>query len=104
MLPIEMRTAPEILTEALRERKLANSSYSLRAFARDLKISPQQLSNVLSGRRGLSVPVAERIAAKLGLSVHEAEIFVESFRAKFSISPAQRVVAKAGSGICNMIS
>jgi plasmid maintenance system antidote protein VapI len=35
-------------------RSSKNGSYSLRAFARDLGISPQRLSHLLSGKKGIS--------------------------------------------------
>ena len=43
----------EILKNELIERKRNNPSYSLRSFARSLKISPTTLSCVLKGKRGL---------------------------------------------------
>lgn len=57
---------------------LDNPGYSLRAFARDLKISPQLLSNVINGKRGLSADLAVRVAKTLGLSEFEKTVFTTS--------------------------
>ena len=63
-----MQEAREILSDALNERISINPGYSLRAFARDLGISPQLLSNVINGKRGMSADLATRIAGKINLS------------------------------------
>jgi uncharacterized protein (TIGR02147 family) len=89
-----MKDARYILTEILSERRASNPSYSLRAFARDLSVSPQQLSNVMTGRRGLSEANAEKIAVELNLDAHEALMFRESLKAKFSLSKTQRLIAQ----------
>lgn len=47
-------------------RTAANPRYSLRAFARDLEISPSLLCEVLSGKKNLSKTSVNRIAALLG--------------------------------------
>lgn len=90
-----MREARHILSEALNERLAHNPGYSLRAFARSLEISPQLLSNVINGKRGLSATLAEKIANKIHLSEYEKTLFMESLKATFSRSKAQRIVARA---------
>ncbi len=65
----------QILKTKLSERCGKNSNYSLRAFARDLGISAQRLSHILSGRHGLSTEAAAEIALKLGMSDQESTIF-----------------------------
>ena len=52
-------------------RKDRNPRYSLRAFAKDLKISKTALSDVLSKKRSLSRRNADRIADRLGLNPAE---------------------------------
>ena len=74
-----------ILKEELAARCRQNPRYSLRAFARDLKIAPSRLSEILSGKQGLSRPAAERIAKALGYAPAEIERFcdlVESLHAR----------------------
>ena len=90
-----MSDAAQILSDILGERKIANPSYSLRAFARDLGLSPPQLSNVINGHRGLSPKVVQKVLAVLALDPTQEQIFVNSLQAKFSPSQSQRLVAKA---------
>ena len=90
-----MQEAREILSDALNERISINPGYSLRAFARDLGISPQLLSNVINGKRGMSADLATRIAGKINLSEYEKSVFLESLKATFSRSQAQRIVSKS---------
>lgn len=90
-----LEDARSILHEILSERQAANPRYSLRAFARDVRVSPQQLSNVIIGRRGFSAQTAERVASNLKLDSRRREIFVQSLQARFSASPSRRIVAQA---------
>ena len=91
----DMEEARHILTEILSERAALNPMYSLRAFARDLSISPQQLSNVMSGRRGLSLTVAQRLTEQLELNERQRILFLESLKAKFSKSKCEREISSA---------
>ena len=62
------------------ERKIsANPKYScpLRAFARDLKIAPQILSNLLNGKKAISVDVAGALAERLEMNPREASHFID---------------------------
>jgi transcriptional regulator with XRE-family HTH domain len=47
--------------------KTLNSQFSLRAFAKRAQVSPGAMSTILSGKRNLSVELAQSIAARLGL-------------------------------------
>lgn len=64
-----------ILRETLAARKRINPRYSLRAFARDLKMQPSQLSAVLNEKEGISPATAEKISRILGFDGDEAEYF-----------------------------
>jgi uncharacterized protein (TIGR02147 family) len=64
-----------LLTE-LTARKSRNSSYSLRAFARDLSVSPAALSQYLSRKRELSRKNSQSIVEKLKLSPIETAIML----------------------------
>lgn len=66
-----LRTA---LKEVLAQRKEKNPSYSLRAFARHLSMSPSFLCEVASGRKGLSRERAEQLRVKLGLPPKGTEV------------------------------
>ena len=67
----------DVLKGALESRMTRNSGYSLRAFARDLKLHPARLSSILSGKKGLSRASASDVAARLGLSQSETEEFLD---------------------------
>ena len=49
----------------LKNRQRRNARYSLRAFARDLRVSPSFLSEVLAGKYQLSHAKAEDVAERL---------------------------------------
>ncbi len=71
-----------------------NASYSLRAFARDLGISPQQLSSVLNGKRGFSPAMAEKVVLALKLDPKDSILFQSQAISEFSRSKARRVDAE----------
>lgn len=75
MAPADYR---KLLKQNYIARVQRNRHYSLRAFARDLQILPSRLSDVLNGKQGLSAEVAQRLAARLGLSSKETLLFVTS--------------------------
>ncbi len=62
-----------VLRREFENRRLRNPSYSLRAFARDLRISVTALSEVLAGKRDLSRKNLERLTEALHLSPAETE-------------------------------
>ena len=84
------KTCPEILSEILEERILKNPSYSLRAFAKDLELSPASVSSILSKNRGLSHKMAARVAQKLPFSDIEKSRFVQLAIAQYSRSKIRR--------------
>jgi uncharacterized protein (TIGR02147 family) len=84
----------KLLKETLEDRCQVNPRYSMRAFARDLKISSSRLSQILHGKQGLSEDRALEIARLLGLSTREAEIFRTQVRASDSRSKSKRRVAE----------
>jgi uncharacterized protein (TIGR02147 family) len=65
------------LRSELVRRTAANPSYSLRAFSRDLGLSPQILSSVLKGKKNISTEVAAEIAERLGMGSLEASRFLD---------------------------
>jgi uncharacterized protein (TIGR02147 family) len=65
----------DFLKEVLTERIQQNRQYSLRGFARNIGIQPSLLSEVLGGRRKLSLESAGLVAQELGLSGQEADYF-----------------------------
>lgn len=66
----------EILRDELSARLLRNSSYSVRAFARDAGVSPAFCSQLLNRKRALSEDKAIQIANKLKLEATKKKLFV----------------------------
>jgi uncharacterized protein (TIGR02147 family) len=83
-----------ILREELAARCRQNPRYSLRAFARDLKLAPSRLSEILNGKQGMSREVAHRVAITLGYAVSEADRFCDLVEAMHARSRVGRETAK----------
>ncbi len=66
------------LNELLVKRKERNATYSLRAFARDLKVPKSTLHEVLEGRRALPVKNLSYLFEITNLSPIEKTLFTES--------------------------
>ncbi len=64
-----MKTEIQQLKNEFVIRTNSNPRYSLRAFARDLEVSPSLLCEVMKGKRSFSQKVNEKIANKLGWSL-----------------------------------
>jgi uncharacterized protein (TIGR02147 family) len=90
-----MTSYRERLKRELEQRLHSNSRYSLRAFARDLGLAPSRVSEVLSGRCGLSSRRATEIGKRLGWAAVEREFFQLQVEALHSKSPAKKKLAKA---------
>ncbi len=65
----------DFLKVELEQRQIGNSRYSLRAFARDLELSPSRLSEVMNGKGSLSCSSALKVAKNLNLTKKEMKIF-----------------------------
>jgi len=78
------------IAEEYARRCQANPHYSLRAFARDLDVTPSWLSDFLSEKKGLSPLAAERFVTLLGFSNSEAKLFILSVKAHHSRSAKAR--------------
>ncbi len=77
----------EILKKEFSRRTERNSFYSLRAFARDLEVSPSRLSEAINGVRGISLDFAKKVCLKIGLDKQWTEIFLTSVSAMHARSP-----------------
>lgn len=71
-----------------------NPAYSMRAYARDIGVLPSRMSEIMSGKGGISVLQATGIASSLKLEGHELELFITSVTAKHSRSRAVRHAAQ----------
>lgn len=67
----------QILKAELDNRCEQNPRYSLRAFARDLELSPSRLSEILNYKQGVSRKAAEKIAINLGYRENEIMYFCD---------------------------
>ncbi len=63
----------DFLGNVLEMRQRQNPKYSMRAFARDLDLSPSRVSEILNRKKGISHETACQIGSSLGLS--EAETY-----------------------------
>ncbi|MEZ4750913.1 MAG: TIGR02147 family protein [Bdellovibrionota bacterium] len=63
----------QFLNEELSRRLRANPQYSQRAFAKQLRMSPGEISEILKGKRRLSLKGAVRVSTGLGLNPTEAK-------------------------------
>lgn len=83
-----------ILKEELDSRCAQNPRYSLRAFARDLKLAPSRLSEILNKKQGLSRKAAERIADILGYGGEERDYFCDLVDSLHARSKSEKEVAR----------
>lgn len=67
----------EVLHNVLSSRQRVNPAYSLRAFARDIDLSPSRLSEVLNSGHGLSLRNAQKISVALGMEGEDREFFCD---------------------------
>lgn len=79
--------------KAILSRK-RDSRYSLRAFARELKLSPSRLSEILSGKQGLSRNAARSIATQLGYGTKEIDLFCDLVDSQHARAKVNRELAK----------
>src|SRR3989339_1330994 len=68
-----------ILKEVFTQRQKANAHYSLRAYARDLKVHPSTLSLILKEKRRLPLKNLKTVMTGLNLSPSKEGLFKESF-------------------------
>ncbi|MFY7929389.1 MAG: TIGR02147 family protein [Oligoflexus sp.] len=83
-----------ILQKELTTRCEQNPRYSLRAFARDLKLSPSRLSEILNQKQGLSRPAAQKIASILGYDERESLYFCDLVSIRHARSVKEREEAQ----------
>ncbi len=85
----------QILRYELAQRQGRNPGYSLRAFARDLRVSVSMLSDVLNGKHGFSARAANKVAAAMDLRPHEAEYFCDLVECTEGRTEEARAAAQA---------
>lgn len=85
----------DILKDEFEHRVHLNSQYSMRAFARDLGVSPASLSEILKGRQGLSSKMAKQISSLIKMSDEEQCYFCDLVESQHGRSPLKRGFAQA---------
>ncbi len=88
-----------ILQHELKRRLSANSLYSLRAFARDLGVSPSWLSKLINLKKGISEKQAVHIGNLLGLNQKELTLFLTSVTAHHARSSKSKSIALTKLGL-----
>ena len=83
-----------LLKREYEQRSEKNPLYSLRAFARDLSISPSRISEIFNQKSGLSRKAAERLSLTMGFNPYEKEIFCTLVESQHARSFARRELAK----------
>lgn len=79
--------------EELQLRQRRRPQYSLRAFARDLEMSPSSLCEFLANRQGFSRARALWIAKKLALTADQTEHFCDLLQSQFGHSERDKKAA-----------
>src|SRR5687768_7986409 len=70
---LKTNSPKQFLIQELERRQKINPRYSLRAFAKHMGLSPGELSEILKGKRKLSIKSAVRVSKALGLNVTESK-------------------------------
>jgi uncharacterized protein (TIGR02147 family) len=84
-----------ILQDELARRRSRNPGYSQRAFARDLGLRSNRLSEILRGKQGISEACAQSITERLGYSDPNRRYFCSLVRADHSRLKSERASARA---------
>lgn len=83
----------DVLRLEFEKRTRRNPRYSMGAFARDLELSPSRLSEVLSGKQGLSPARARIVGSKMGLKTHKLEWFCDLVTTQHARSRSAKALA-----------
>lgn len=72
-----------------------NPAYSMSAFARDLGIAPSRLSEIFSGKQGLSPKRAREVGSKIGYRAKKLTWFCNLVASETARSPKMKAAARA---------
>ena len=67
------------LSEKFSDLRLKNPAYSLRAFSRKLGMSSSSVSEILNGKRRVSIKIVQRISDRLCLDPYERTQLISLF-------------------------
>ncbi|MGE0634552.1 MAG: hypothetical protein AB7O96_19205, partial [Pseudobdellovibrionaceae bacterium] len=93
MSEVYLERAADYLQLELGLIKERRPAYSMRAFARDLSMSPSSFTDFLKGRHGVSEARARAIAKQLQWSQNQYEHFWNLVQAQFATNSAQKAAA-----------
>ncbi|WP_413293124.1 DUF4423 domain-containing protein [Bdellovibrio sp. HCB185ZH] len=91
---LKSQTYRDFIFEEFKKRKTKNSSYSMRAFARDLEMNASRLSEIMNGKVGLSDLKGAEIAQRFGLNGKDREYFLDLIRAEHARSSIAKKEAR----------
>ncbi|MBI2520369.1 MAG: DUF4423 domain-containing protein [Bdellovibrio sp.] len=94
MNPTAEKDYRSILKDELETRCSKNAHYSLRAFSRDIGLSPSLVSGILNSRHGLSRKAAEKITTRLGYNAPESQYFCDLVESAHARAKIKRDLAK----------
>ncbi|MGE0527181.1 MAG: DUF4423 domain-containing protein [Bdellovibrionales bacterium] len=94
MVSLHMDSVADVLNAEFARRKKRNRAYSLRAYARDLKISVSSLCDILKGKQGLSEAKTEEVARSLARRPLERQFFRDLVLAEFARNSLVRASAR----------
>ncbi|MEI8024764.1 MAG: hypothetical protein WCI18_00315 [Pseudomonadota bacterium] len=89
----------EMLRLEFNLRRIRNPKYSLRAFARDCKISASRFSEVFNEHNHLSISSGQRIVQYLGLSAQMTQNFLDSIIKESRKSDGRKGAQKVNSSV-----
>ena len=85
----------DYLSLEFRNRQSRRQEYSLRAFARDLNLSPSTLSEILNRKVGISVQAADKLSKRLKLTTPHDDHFLDLIASRHARSLRARDEAAA---------
>lgn len=85
-----MEQAQHFLTQEFLKRKERNPNFSLRSFAKWLDISPAQLSQMMTGKRPITLNSLKKIGLRVGLSpLEQKNLLTSLLKQKKMLAPDQ---------------
>lgn len=90
---LKSESVPDFLKKEFVRRIDGNSRYSLRAFARDLDLSPSRLSESMNLKSGVSLATVEKISTRLKMSKGDRTLLRDLYLAKGKQNRATRDMA-----------
>jgi uncharacterized protein (TIGR02147 family) len=86
------------ISNEFEKRKERNSSYSIRAFARDIGVSHGHLLQLLSGKKSFSYKIVDKIIESLEITKTEADLILGDFKVEEKVKENIRKLLKGSIG------